>query len=478
MTRTGRGGTPIDPRASVPSPRIGGRAARSGAQRAPGAVIGALMVTVLLMSAFPAEGHSGPRLTETMAQVPTPTSPLAPGRVGLLIEYGDGRIETSCVDIGDPFGVSAEQLLLNAPVEVHMFREYGNIAVCRIGGEGCPTEQCYCAYAGDAPQSRLWLSYRLRNGAWQRPEPAEVLLSRRRVFPGDVEAWIWGYPGDGHGQGAARPSRVITFAEICAVATPTATPTGAPTPTDTPAPTGTPLATDTPLPTETELPTAESQPPEPAQNAPIIFPAASATPPRLPTFARPSPTATFPTQATTPPAASEAIYLPLVRGAVEAAAPLIATPPVAILEPTGAPPMPTAPVQPSPTPQLDLTATAAILQTEFAVPPAPSATVSNRGAAGAGRPVSPATPTAPPVGATPSPRATRPAADALRSDVAPSQAPVTYPAPQAVISRSAEGPISLVPWLALAVGIAMLILLALVLVQRRASHHFDDDAEV
>lgn len=193
------------------------------------------------------------------SETATPTSR---PRAGLVVEHGDGRIETYCVDIGDPFGISAEQLLLlvsaQTGVGVEMHREYGYTAVCRIGNTGCPSEHCHCAYAGDAPQSRLWMRYRLRNGVWQPPSPAEINLSRRVVFRGDVEAWIWGHPGDGHYQGADRPSRVFTFAEICpaATATPTFTPSATPstTPTPTYTPTSTPPPADPPVPTEEPVP--------------------------------------------------------------------------------------------------------------------------------------------------------------------------------------------------------------------------------
>lgn len=84
---------------------------------------------------------------------------------GLMIEYDDGRIETLCVDTGNPFGTTADQLLLTAQIEVDTFQEYDYLAVCRIGNEGCPAADCFCAFRGDEPESRLWLSYQLAVGA-------------------------------------------------------------------------------------------------------------------------------------------------------------------------------------------------------------------------------------------------------------------------------------------------------------------------
>lgn len=390
-------------------------------------------------------------------------------QAGLVIEYGDGRIETFCVDTGDPFGTSAEQLLLAAPIDVQMFREYGNIAVCRIGGTGCPAERCYCAYAGDAPQSRLWMSYRLRNGVWQRPEPSEVNLSRRRVFPGDVEAWVWGHPGDGHGQGAARPSRVITLAEICVAATPTAILTITPAPTDTSFPTDTTAPVATLQPSDSATPTQEQVSPPPEENPPVIFPAASPTPPRLPTFVWPSPTVAPPAPVADQGVPPQAIYLPLVRSSTEEAAPAMVTSAVVTPAPVLALPTLTAAVPPSPTPRLDLTTTAMILQTELALP-SPSVTPHDRGIIGAGgaRP-SALSPTS--LGrALSTPFAVRPTVRIGSSEVALATALPAYPASRLVASGDVERPTSLIPWLALAVGIVLLTLLALVFVQSRVGH--------
>ncbi len=426
-------------------------------RRTTGALIGVLVVLTLGIGVLPGLPPAG----RIRAQQPT--------RAGLVVEYGDGRIETFCVDTGDAFGVSAEELLLSAPIEVQMFREYGNTAVCRIGGEGCPAEECYCAYAGDAPQSRLWLSYRLRNGAWQRPEPAEVHLSRRRVFPGDVEAWVWGYPGDGHGQGAARPSRVVSFAEICAAATPTTTPTATPTSTDTPAPNDTPAPTDTQPPTATILPAPEEQSRPPEVNPPIVLPAASPTRQPLPTFVRPSPTATVPPRES---GASDAIHLPLVRGAARETPPPAVTPQVVIAEPSPTLPMPSATL--SPTPGIDLTATAAILQTELAVPATrPAPTDAGEAAGGASRPAM--TPTVPSSRAPPAPGATQGAAGGAEVATVQPEEPPAYPAPPAIASRSFDLPASFFLWLALGVAVYLLALLALILAQRRARRSLDDD---
>lgn len=421
------------------------------------------------------------------SQIPNPKSQIQsasptsradqPTEAGLVIEYDDGRIATFCVDTGDLFGTTAEQLLLAAPLETQMFREYGSTFVCRIGERGCPRENCLCAYAGDAPQSRLWMSYRLRNGAWQRPEPGEVNLSRRRVFPGDVEAWVWGYPGDGHGQGAAQPSRVITFAQICAASNPTPSPTTTttPTPTDTVMPTDTPAPTATPRPADTPPPAPAPPAPPPEQNGPIVLPAASPTRQSLPTFVQPSRTATLPARETTP-ATSAPVHLPLVRGAAEQPPLPVDTPPVvAALEPTPSLPTLTATVPASPTPRFDLTATAAILQTEFAVPPAPATPTDTGGKSNAGGALA-MTPTIAPPRATPTPRPTRPAAGGVaRPEAMPYPAPPAYPRPPATAPGPASLPPGFVLWLAMGVGVYLLALLALILAQRRASRSLNED---
>lgn len=408
-------------------------------------------------------GRTTGESTRRLVRASETAMPTSPPRAGLVVEYGDGRIETYCVDIGDPFGVSAEQLLLNATMRVHMHREYGYTAVCRIGDTGCPPEDCHCAFAGDAPQSRLWMRYRLRDGAWQPPSPSEINLSRRVVFRGDVEAWIWGHPGDGHYRGADRPSRVFTFTEICpaATATPTATPSVTPSVTQTPThtPTSTLLPTDPPAPTEE--PVRFDQPPTlapedllplPTPSLPTALPTTSPIPLPLPAAGRPSPVAQVPV--IEPAAATRVIYLPLVLERAES---------IVISTATPSPP-PTA----SPTPRLDLTATAAILQTEFALVPT---TAPHSGAVGttdetipARRPAS----TLPPLWVTPSPRATPAVAGMIRPTAAPAQKTPVYPLSLTTSQRNTSLPAAFFSWLAFAAGAFLLALLALAWMRRRA----------
>lgn len=197
--------------------------------------------------------------------------PSPQNRSGLMVQYGDGSIETACVTWEGGLALTAEELLARSGLEVQIGEhDYGGSAVCKIGKDGCALdagETCYCAYDSNSDTSRLWLAYQLRDGVWHDPWPPYV--SRRNVYDGDVEAWVWGYPGGVDRHDATRPAQVLSFEQICAVPTPTltleptATPTMTSTPTTTPGASVTSTATTTPptdTPTATMTATASVEP--------------------------------------------------------------------------------------------------------------------------------------------------------------------------------------------------------------------------
>ncbi len=205
----------------------------------------------------------------TLSQEP----PSPQKRSGLMVQYGDGSIETVCVTWEGGLALTAAELLARSGLEVQIGEhDYGGSAVCKIGKDGCALdagENCYCAYDPNSDTSRLWLAYQLRDGVWHDPWPPYV--NRRNVYDGDVEAWVWGYPGSLDRRDATRPAQVLSFEQICAMSTPTptlepsATPTMTGTPTTTPSAsvTSTPIAMppdDTPTATMTATATTSVEP--------------------------------------------------------------------------------------------------------------------------------------------------------------------------------------------------------------------------
>jgi hypothetical protein len=239
-----------------------------------------------------------------------------PQHAGVMVEFADGSVETACVAWDEGLALTSEELLRQSGLEVLVGQgDYGETAVCKIGANGCDVaqgENCYCQYDANSEESRLWLAYQLRNGGWHKPVgPPDVYVSRRNVYDGDVEAWVWGYPGEFDGQNATRPSQVMTFGEICALATPTptssATGTVTPTGTATGTVTATPTGTDTPTPTRTRRPSAT--PPDDTAT-PTVTP--TITPSSTPT-GTPTVTAEAPARLRSAPAG--AVYLPLIMQA-------------------------------------------------------------------------------------------------------------------------------------------------------------------
>lgn len=233
------------------------------------------------------------------------SAPLAadrPNGAGLVIRFGDGRIVTAYVEFQEP-AITGIELLQRAgiPVTVAPFGGLG-LAVCAIGGEGCPAEDCFCQ-AKQQP-ARFWHYYGLTpDGRWVLHP---VGASSRVVRDGDVDGWSWttgesGLPAltiddiaRAHG---------IERAPAQPPAAPTPTPTSAPpppTPTAAAAPTVAPAVpplTPTPTVAERPEPTAAGQAVASPPPSPTATPTVHATTTSAPTATVPPPRATSPVPA-------------------------------------------------------------------------------------------------------------------------------------------------------------------------------------
>lgn len=270
------------------------------------------------------------------------------GRVGLVVQFGDGRLETRCISISQtPF--SGYDVLLNSgyPLEVDFHPSLG-AAICKIGGQGCSAQNCFC----DTPN--YWAYWHLGKNAqgqevWQY---SNIGASSYLVQNGAVEGWRYG-PGQ-------PPSQVVTFAEICPP--PTATPSRAASATSPPP---SPTRTASPSPT----PTAFSWPPtpSPSRTATPTSPAASPSPTPSPRREGPataiiigaSPTPTQPSATPSPPPSPTPSSTPT--------APLLSPSPIGNQEPS---------VEGTPVPLVSLSPSSALT-----LPPRVSSTASLPGAA-------------------------------------------------------------------------------------------------
>jgi hypothetical protein len=219
-----------------------------------------------------------------------------PNRAGLVVDFGDGRVDTYWFEF-EGSEINGYDLLLNSGLEVTIGGQAGfGIAVCAIGGVGCPASDCFCQCQGAI--CIYWSYWHQVDGAWQY---SQVGVDSYTAHPGDVDGWAWG---------KAQEPPLIPLDQICVpTATATHTPTATETPTWTPTPTATAIPatatrtlTATPWPTTTETATATATP------VPASVEAPTSTVTRVGT-ATPSPAAAF-------TATAEATKIPITHTAV------------------------------------------------------------------------------------------------------------------------------------------------------------------
>ena len=226
------------------------------------------------------------------------TTALADGEAGIVIDYGDGRVETACIAFsGD--GIAGEELLRRVGADVNHFSGL----VCSIDDLGCQHsgsfDSCTCECGSGGP-CVYWafFSRAYEDDAWRYSSLGFRALDAK---DGDLQAWRW---GEGVPGSAPAPA-LISFEDICghaptSLATATVVPmTEAPTPAPSPTPaTADATATSAPAsPTQGEVPTATV-----AATAEPSLPASTASPTLLTTEPPPasSPTETATVRAVEP----------------------------------------------------------------------------------------------------------------------------------------------------------------------------------
>ncbi len=245
-----------------------------------------------------------------------------PHRAGLVVQHGDGSVQTQCITFPED-SISGLDVLQRSGFDLNV--DAGNsmgATICRLDNEGCsfPQEDCFCQCTGS--DCVYWSYWRQENGEWVY---SNLGASNTKIHDGDVEGWVWGRGTTG---GAASVPPNLTFAEICAVATPTDVPPAplpSPTPTDTPTPVPSPTATDTPTPlpptvTPTLPPTATDTPIPPAptaeSNQPAVKTPLALTDTPSPTAIQPHPTVVPSPTGTPTPSPTIAPTLPTASIAV------------------------------------------------------------------------------------------------------------------------------------------------------------------
>jgi len=142
-----------------------------------------------------------------LAVVLLPAAARADGEAGLVIDYGDGRVETYCIAFqGDH--ITGQELLERAGLDVNQFSGM----VCAIGGVGCRPQgnfaSCHCQ-CEDLSDCTYWAYFVQRNdGGWVYSSLGFLSQVARN---GDLHGWRW---GKGTSGSAPKPP-ALTFADVC-----------------------------------------------------------------------------------------------------------------------------------------------------------------------------------------------------------------------------------------------------------------------
>ena len=239
-------------------------------------------------------------------------------QAGLMIQFSDGSVHTTCVDLGPSGQASGEEVLRSSgfAAVIDYSSGFGGGTVCKIGNEGCgfPAERCFCQCSmKPGGTCTYWNYFHLLDGQWRYSIQG---VNSYIVKSGAVEGWVWGLGSAGVG---VQPP-LFTLDQICGAPAqaapppptepvlPTVTTPTVPTVTSMPLPTYTataPQSTATSVPTRTLLPSPKPSPT--ARQRPITD-----TPTPETTVSPPKPSAVA-TTTSTPAPTSSATPLPTER---------------------------------------------------------------------------------------------------------------------------------------------------------------------
>lgn len=188
-------------------------------------------------------------------------------RAGLVVQYGDGHVETACVAFAEP-ELDGVQLLERSGLPVVTQSIGIGAAVCKIGPDGCdyPAEGCFCTREGAS--SIYWAFYTRQGEGWAY---ASLGAGSTPARDGDVHGWAWGQGESG--SGVAPP--LVDLETICGPASSqvvTTAPAATAAPVE-PAPSVVPTTASeaTPAPTAVPAPTPAAEPPTTPRRGYLAF---------------------------------------------------------------------------------------------------------------------------------------------------------------------------------------------------------------
>lgn len=152
----------------------------------------------------------------------TPSGASDDNRVAVVVDFGNGQVAKRCVSFAEE-QITGYEALERSGLPVETDFQSGGAAVCRIDGQGCPANDCFCACRG-GDGCNYWSYWHLSNGAWSYSSGGASIYQLR---DGAVDGWVWGLGSVTQ----ASPPPLVTFSEICtdvASSTPTITVTSTP----------------------------------------------------------------------------------------------------------------------------------------------------------------------------------------------------------------------------------------------------------
>lgn len=130
-------------------------------------------------------------------------------QVGIVLQFGDGRVLSRCVALPAE-GMTGLELLQATGLDLRLKVDGLGALVCGIGEEGCPRDDCLCRCRSGGADCVYWAYHQLAGDRWRY---ASTGPADRRLGPGDVDGWAWG-PGS---LSAGTQPPLLSLAEICVV---------------------------------------------------------------------------------------------------------------------------------------------------------------------------------------------------------------------------------------------------------------------
>lgn len=119
---------------------------------------------------------------------------------GLVLDYGDGTVETLCVDLGGDGEAMGWEALQDTGRDI----EREGWGICNIESVGCPANDCFCGW--DSQPYEAWNFWHLSSDSSEWIFAGDAVSDT--ITTGEVDGWSWG-------EWSSVEPDLYTFDEIC-----------------------------------------------------------------------------------------------------------------------------------------------------------------------------------------------------------------------------------------------------------------------